>query len=199
MLLFAKVLMQASTALQFPGSRHRPKCCPSTTLLPWPRTLRGIFVLPEQSHPERTNDVKDPCRVPRPWPLNPAVPGACQPLAIVRDGEAPFGLQVATLSATSVFSSPSLALEPAFENICPEPPIRPPLADSKCAGYRAFSGVPSQGAGSNAKHSSGLCQADRAPFVERGKDHLASQVLVRPASCLLHPRAVTSTIPESSV
>ena len=134
-----------------------------------------------------------------PAALSPAVPGACQPLATGRDGEAPFGLQAATLSATSVSSSASLALEPAFENICPEPPMRPSLADPKCAGYRALGGMPPQRAGRDAKHPCGLREPDGAPFVEWGKNHLASQVLVRPASCLLHPRVVMSTIPESSL
>src|SRR5271165_426286 len=149
-LLLARVLTQASTAPPFPRSRRLPRCCPSTTLLLRPRTLRGKYVLLEQSHPERTDDAKDPCRVPRPWPLNPAVPGACQSLANGRDGKAPFGLWVVTLSATSVFSASSLALEPAFENIRPESPMRPSLADSKRAGYRAFGRVPSQGAGRDA-------------------------------------------------
>jgi hypothetical protein len=104
-------------------------------------------------------------------------------------------MQRPTLSATSIFSAPSLPLEPGFENIGPETPMRPLLADPEGAGYRAFGGMPPQGAGRDAKHPCGLRKPDGPPFVERGKDHMSSLVW---ATSALHPWSLPSIVPGSS-
>jgi hypothetical protein len=38
--------------------------------------------------------------------------------------------------------------------------MRPSLADPKCAGYRAFGGMPPQRAGRDAEHAGGFRKAD---------------------------------------
>jgi hypothetical protein len=55
------------------------------------------------------------------------------------------------ISNEAVFSPPSLPLEPAFENIGPETPMRPSIPDPKRARYCAFNRVAAQGSRSDAK------------------------------------------------
>jgi hypothetical protein len=77
-------------------------------------------------------------------------------------------MQRPTLSATSVFSPPSLPLEPAFENIGPETPMRPSIPDPKRARYYAFNRMAAQGSRSDAKQLCGFSKADGPPLIQWG-------------------------------
>ena len=131
----------------------------------------------------------------RPCGLDPAVAGACRPPANGSRWRSAVRYAAANIIGYLHFFSPPLPLEPAFENIGPETPMRASLADPKGAGYRAFGSMPPQGAGRDAKHPCGLRKPDGPPLVELGKDHMSSLVS---ATSALHPRSPPSIIPGSS-